>query len=600
MTSHRFRSPSYIVVWALVLFTAAVTVRGLWHGTDGNGWKETIRSDARGYYGYLQATFLRHDLGHEAFNHTYVKYTPTGTLNKYFCGTSLMMMPWFGIGHALAIQDPDAVQDGTSSYEQKAIGVGAWLYLLLGLLALRALLLGLGVREPVVAWTLVALGIGTPLLQYAAMQPGWSHIFSFCVVSGFLWAVQRLGRNITWGAALLAALCLGLVVLIRPVNAMILLAVPIVLGRDTWAVLGRLIQRPKVLFGSALVCLLVVGIQPLLWYVQTGNWVEYGYQGEGFHWDRPEVIKVLFGFRRGLFLWTPLMLLVALGAVLVWRIDRMRSAWTIGYWVVSTYIISSWWIWYYGGGYASRVHIDHYPVLVIPMALMLHRWKNPWWFLARMFMVCCIALNLAQLWQYHHGFLHAESMDREKYSYSFLRFDEAHRDRLGGNYQEAPYNPNGMDVVLTESCDLDSPCLFWNSGVLRELEGAYSGPKVCVYAPGIEFGTTFYATTDTLPTGRALYLEVGLQRMDVFPESSRYALGVTEVRHADGTQYLYEPFRLNPVPGIPGVWQQLEFRIPVPPLEVGDALTFYLWNKDGRSSFLIDAVFMRISAVRPY
>lgn len=594
------RSASLLAVWAMVLITAVVTMRGLWHGTDGNGWKETIRSDARGYYGYLQAFFIRNDLGHEAFNSTYVKYTPTGTLNKYFCGTSVMMAPWFGIGHGFALQHPDGPQDGTSEHEQKAIGVGAWIYLLLGLRALRALLLGLGVRDPIVALIVTGLALGTPLIQYAAMQPGWSHIYSFCVISAFLLAVHRVasGRSAWWVIG--AGAFFGLAVLIRPVNGMILLAVPLVTGASFRSFIQNILKQRLALIGSTLVCCAIVGIQCLLWHMQTGNWVEYGYQGEGFHWSRPEIIKVLVGFRRGLFLWTPLMVLPALCAVLLLTYDRWRSAWSLVYWIVSTYVISSWWIWYYGGGFASRVYIDHYPVLVIPMALVLQRWKLRSVRVAGVFVGCCVVLNLAQLWQFHRGFLHHESMDREKYAYSFLRFDEAHRNKLGGNYQEAPFNPNGMELILEETCGMDDSCTFWSQGFRVPWEGAHSPATVCLFDPYHEFGLIFDANTDTLPTGRALFLEIGLQRFDARAEASLHALGVTEVRNACDSAWFYEPFRLNPLPGKPGVWEQLEYRIPVPPLAEGDRLRFYFWNKELRSQFLIDDVFMRVSAVKPY
>ncbi|MBL7953256.1 MAG: hypothetical protein JNM62_16230 [Flavobacteriales bacterium] len=584
----------------MVLVTALVTMRGLWNGTDGKGWKETIRSDARGYYGYLQAFFIREDLGREAYVPTYVKYTPTGTLNKYYCGTSVMMAPWFGIGHALALQHPEGPQDGTSEHEQKAIGVGAWVYLSLGLLALRALLLGAGARDGVVAWVLFGLCLGTPLVQYAAMQPGWSHVYSFAVISGFLLAVHRFATGSSRWWLVGAGALLGLAVLIRPVNGIVLLAVPLVAGPHWASSLDRLRREYVLLLFALLSFTAIIAIQSALWHAQTGNWVEYGYKGEGFHWSRPQFLKVLVGFRRGLFLWTPLMLLPALCAVLLWRTDRWRSVWAVVYWVVCTYIISSWWIWYYGGGFASRVFIDHYPILVLPMVLVVQRWSVRAWSFTRIFIVLCVALNLAQLWQFHHGFLHQESMDRAKYEYTFLRFDEAHRDKLGGNYQEAPFNPNGMEMILEETCGMDDSCTYWSRGYRVPWEGAYSPATVCLFDAYHEFGLLFDADTDTLPTGRALYLEVGLQRFCARPQASLHALGVTEVRDARDSIWFYEPFRLDPVPCRAGVWEQLEYRIPVPPLKDGDRLSFYFWNQELRSQFLVDDVFIRVNAVRPY
>jgi len=86
-----------------MLVVVAVTVHGWRPAADGTGgWTELIRSDAMGYYGHLTALFIRHDLGHEPFAPEYVQYTPTGTLNKYFCGTAVMMAPWFAGGPGLA------------------------------------------------------------------------------------------------------------------------------------------------------------------------------------------------------------------------------------------------------------------------------------------------------------------------------------------------------------------------------------------------------------------------------------------------------------------------------------------------------------------
>lgn len=593
------RSASYYTVLALALVTALTSVLGLWRGTEGEGWKETIRSDARGYYGYLQAVFIRGDLGHEPFNSTYVKYTRNGTLNKYYCGTSLLMAPWFGLGHAIALADPDSPQDGTSEYEQKAIGIGAWVYLLIGLFALRALFMSLGVRDGIISWTLVTLVLGTPLLQYAAIQPGWSHVYSFAAISAFLLAVHRISSKAGSEWTIAAAALLALIVLIRPVNVMVILAVPLVAVNGPVPLIKDLISRRSTLL-AVLIGLLVFSIQPALWYAQTGNFYEYGYRGEGFHWTRPEVIKVLVGFRRGLFLWTPFMLLPAACAVLLFRIDRSKALFATIYWLVSTYIISSWWIWYYGGGFASRVHIDHYPVLVLPFVLVAQRWSTRWWRSICAFLLLCIGLNLAQLWQFHHGLIHAECMDREKYMYTFLRFGEEHRNKLGGNYQAAPYNPNGMEVVLEETCGMDEQCTFWSGGKRVQWEWAHSPATVCQFDRATEFGLYFQADTDTLPTGRALYLEVGLQRLEARREASLPAVAVTEVRNASGVAYFYEPFPLNPLPGKAGIWEQLEYRIPVPPLSPGDRLSFYFWNKDERAEFFIDDVFMRISAARPY
>lgn len=118
------------------------------------------------------------------------------------------MAPWFAIGHDIALGDPKAPHDGLSIHEMRAVSIGAWVYLLIGLLALRALLLRLGIREGVVVWVLLAIGFGTQLMQYAALQPRL--VPCAFVLRGeplFLLVVQRLvsGGSI-WLSLMAAAL----------------------------------------------------------------------------------------------------------------------------------------------------------------------------------------------------------------------------------------------------------------------------------------------------------------------------------------------------------------------------------------------------------
>ena len=600
-TGMRPLRPSTLAIALVLAVTAVLSVQWLWKGADGQGWKEIIRSDAKGYYGYLPATFIRHDLGHEPFVHEFIFETPDGTLNKYFCGASLMMLPWWAGGHALALLDDAAPKDGYSHYEHKAISLGVWVYLLLGLLLLRALLVRLGVREAVIIWLILSLGLGTTLLQYASQQPAWTHVFSFCCISGFLLLVRKLGdgEHIHW--LLPSGMVFALILLIRPVNATLLLAVPIVLGKDTWPTLTRLIEAKGTLLFALLLGFAVLFIQPLWWHAQTGNWFEWGYRGEGFHWGRPEVFKVLFGFRRGLFLWTPFFLLALISALLLWKRDRVRSLSALAYWIINVYIISSWWIWYYGSGFGSRVFIDHFPVVVLPLALVLHQWTGRKWLWARVFMGSCILLHLLQFVQYHLHIIHHESMDRHKYAYSFLRFGEKYRNALGGNHQAPPFNPNGMNMVLEERDDLEHDMRYWHGGTVEVRPEAKSQHHACVFTPNIEFGRTFEVTTEYLPTGQWLYLEFSMERYEAKAGASHSAQGVTSVEHADGSFGYYDPFRMNPMPGQKDeAWEHIEYRIPVPPLERGDKLKFYLWNQYHDATFMLDDLHMKVFAVNPY
>lgn len=590
-------SPSTLAIAVVMVFFACITWRWSW-----NQGPAIIRSDAVGYYGYLRAVFINHDLGHERPNATYLHETPDGTLNKYFAGEAVMLLPFFLAAHGWAHVSGHET-DGLSSPYVCAIGLAGLVYALFGLLAFRALLRRLAIEEPVLAAVLLTIGFGTQLVQYASIQPGWSHVYSFCMVSVFLLLTARLAehpqlrRYAAWG------LSLGMILLLRPVNGLVLLALPVVLGNGTGSFLRAFTGRwgPMLAAGIAGAC--VVFIQCLLWYMQVGHFVADGYKGEGFHWDRPEVVQVLIGFRRGLFLWTPVLLFTAFSILALWKIDRVRAMASLAYWAVNTYVIASWWIWYYGSGWGARVYIDHYPVLFLPMAVVLSRWYrgSPWLWRASLVALGAVSLfTLAQFYQYNHRLLHVECMDSRKYAYSFLRFDDAHRDRFGGNYRVAPFNPNGLDTLVHEKWDVEGTWSHWLGRRIR-MKGAPSGDHVVACDVVDHFGPSFTMRSSELPKGRALFLAIGFERYVEHVDDTRSVLCVTALEDTSGTQSFYEPFDMEPMPPKgDGVWEHVEYRIAIPPVGEGEDLKFYFWNKKSAARFRLDDLDVTVMAVRPY
>ena len=588
------RSSSWAIT-AVMVFFIAIMVRWPWQGGTRN-----IRSDVKGYHAYLRALFITHDLGHEPDDFEYLNKTPTGTLNKYFAGESVLLLPFFlaahGVAHAFGYPT-----DGYSDPYQKCISIAALVYAFIGLLCLRALMTGLAIRDRTIAMLVMVLGLGTQLLQYTAMQPGWTHAYSFCAICALLLAVQRLEAANGVRSLIAAGVLFGLVVLIRPVNGLALLAVPVVHGDRTRMLITHMFARPLPLIAAIMACVGVLSIQPLLWHAQTGQWWQWSYKGEGFYWDDPKFLHVLFGIRRGLFVWTPVLIPVALSAVLLWKHDRVRSLFTLLYWLVTTYVISAWWIWYYGGGFGQRVYIDHYPVLLIPFALMLERAGTRMFRLSVLFLGIASLFHLAQFWQYHHDIIHHVSMDRTKYAYTFMRFGPPYRNVLGGNDQEAPYHPNGMTLVAQERCGFESPCAMWEGGYILERPGlARSGTRVCQLDSVNVFSATLKLPSATFAKGAMAHLELEFDRYEPVARSSFDALAVLSVERTDGTMDYYEPVRMNPLPGdIDGAWEHIRYKIPIPIFMNGQEVRFYIWNR-GTGTFYLDDLQMRAYGVDPY
>ena len=580
-----------------MLFFAVVT--GSWFMEED---PPIVRSDAKGYYGYLRAVLINHDLGHEEPDPAYIHQTPDGTLNKYFAGEAVLLLPFFLMAHGWAHVSGD-VTDGLSPPYMRAVGIAALCYALVGLLAFRAVMRRSGVNEPAATATILVLGSGTQLVQYASMQPGWSHVYSFCMIALFLLGTMRLAENVAVGRAIAWGLALGLVILLRPVNGLVLLAVPIVLGKDTRAFATVLVRRRGLLVLAVLASASVVAIQCALWYMQTGHPVAYGYKGEGFHWDRPEVRQVLIGFRRGLFLWTPVFLPAALSALVLFRLDRSRALWTGLYWAVNTYIISAWWIWYYGSGWGARVFVDHYPVLFIPLALVLsYFWeaRRALWRVTIGALAVASLFTMMQFYQYNNGLLDTEGMDARKYRYAFMRFDDAHRDRLGGMYRVPPYNPEGLDTLMHEKWDTEGTWSHWDARRIR-MDGAPSPTHAAACDLVDGFGPAFTLKAGEFPAGRELYLAIGFERYVEHADDTRGVLCVTVLEDTAGTQSYYKTFPMEPLPPHGDrAWEHVEYRIPYPAASGAEDLKFYFWNKESRGRFRLDDLDVTVMVVRPY
>jgi hypothetical protein len=274
----------------------------------------------------------------------------------------------------------------------------------------------------------------------------------------------------------------------------------------------------------------------------------------------------------------------------------------IAYWIANTYVISSWWIWYYGSGFGLRVFIDHYPVFLLPLALLLDRMGARWRTYTLSFMAIATCFHFVQFYQYNHYIIDGIGMDRAKYAYTFMRFDDAHRLVLGGNDQEAPYHPNGMTLVAEESCDMERSCALWTGGKVEERPGeAFSGTHVCVLDGSTEFSITFRMPATQLSTTTGTFFEIELHRYSPWPRASFDALAIFSAESPTQGMGYYEPRRMNPLPDDrPGQWERIRYRIPLTDALLPDQeVRFYIWNKE-RGTFLLDDVSVRAWVVNPF
>ena len=563
-------------------------------GEDGRAWRSVIGSDGRGYYAYLSSIFIHHRLSPPVADPDHVVPAGDGEVIKYFAGTAVAQSPFFLVGRACALLT-DAPDDDQSLPYQLAIALAGLVFLLFGLDRVRRLLLELDIGEGAVTFTLALLFFGTGIGHYGIMAPSLSHVYSFALIAALLLATRRFLCHGERTQLLLSAVLFGWVVLVRPVNAIVLLALPAMMmgyGRtagDVWRSIDR-----RTLMLSLVVLSCVLFIQPLLWYLQCGHWLVRPYAGEGFLWTSPRIARSLFGAQKGLFFHWPLLLLVVPGMIALWRAQPRAAFWLTICLSILAYITSAWWSWEYGDSYGPRPYLDLLSVMTLPIAFFFNGISAR----ARLAITTASAplmlLQCFHVWQYKQGIIHPYSMDGEKWRAIFLRTGARWRGALGGDFEPPPYAPHGLLHITSTTMNMEAIAPPWSGG---QLVAEADGNHACRIDAITPLSTTLVVSADSLPDGRTLYLVCALRRLDLAPWCSADALVVCEL-DLNGQKRGYYRFKMNDLPStVPDRWRSWRYAFRMPAPLPGEALRFYIWQP-GSGAFLIDDLAVRISAAR--
>lgn len=400
-------------------------------------WKFILQADAKGYYAYLPATFIYHDLNFGFFDHIerekyhdpdlfydYRADHEGQTINKYYCGTALAQLPFFLTAH-LVTRLTGLDLDGYSRWYMISVNLAALFYLWLGLLFLLKLLETYSISQNNQALTLLSLAFGTNLFYYTVGEPGLSHIVSFAAIASFLWTIRAYFSDAKNNHLILLGLLLGVIVLIRPVNGLVLLLVPFLAGSKKRLSDGlqTLKSRRNALLLSLLTMLMVISIQLVIYKISAGSFLIYSYGEEGFNFLDPHIYDILFSYRKGLFVYTP-MYLLSLGGLWYLHQKSVFLGWTaLGFFFILTYILSSWWMWYYGGSFSSRVFVEYLPFFGVSLAFLLNETQRQKRHLVMIMIFVLIVICQIQTYQYRYYEIHWSEMTKEAYWDVFLRID---------------------------------------------------------------------------------------------------------------------------------------------------------------------------------
>lgn len=385
-----------------------------------NSYHGELWADRGGYFVYLPATF---QFGFNARSvpagldtltgHGFKLDTLSGrVVTKYTAGVAMLQAPFYLIGHGVAVI-MGLPSDAYGPLDHVIVDVAAPVLLSLGLLFLF-LVLRKRYGDQLSAWVLLAIYAGTNLFFYTIGDPGMSHVYSFFLFALLLFLLDRwFEAPERWRTLVFIGITAGLIVLVRPTNAVFLLVAPFV-GvdgwRSGWMRIASNVTPSRVLL-VLLPALLMWVPQLIYWQYAFGSAFIWPYVDEGFtNWASPEFARFWFAPNNGLFSYTPLYALVVLSAWVAWKNgERGTSAASLLAFLAVSYLGASWWVWHFGCGFGSRTMVEYLALFAFPLAgathLSIQRWGR--WLPITVFILLGV-YNLKLVYSYGNCWFHDE------------------------------------------------------------------------------------------------------------------------------------------------------------------------------------------------
>ena len=593
----------------LILIILAISFFNI-NGFFNNQKSEIIKSDGLGYYSYLPAIFIYNDYKQEFPKQIFSKYYEHNGLpeymqiidgkpvNKYFFGVAVLMSPFFLLAHVLSFffQLPT---DGYSLLYQYLSGLSALVYIFIGIFFCDKLLRIYGASSFQSFFICSFLIFATNIYYYSVVEPVMSHSFSFGIISAFLFYTKSILKFEKSKYIIPAFITLGLIILIRPFNILIILILPFL--SEGFQKIKSSIRFLLQNYYSTILCILflilLISLQFIICYKQNGHFINYSYTDEKFYFDKPNIIKALFSYHKGFFIYTPLLFFVCIGFIYLFRKNRYSAISLFMFFFILVYLMSCWHVWYYGASFGYRPLIDYYALFALLFLFTLSLLKSKTSKLVFFILcLCTLYVNQIQAYQYRKFIFYWNGMSYYKYWRVFLSTDDKWIGYVWDNPEVADYT--GI-TVATFTNNFEHQEEEWQSNSIADIgHNAFSGNKVTVLDSSNIFSSTLiiqkYKKIADLKRIFVVARGYIFNQKNLDTDKLKF---VISYQKPENEVYYFETRMVDNLFEAKNGWMRFEIAKRVDgPESFSDIIKVYFWNPD-KQLFLIDD--LTIDFVKP-
>ncbi len=569
-----------------------------------------ISWDVFGYYLYLPMTFIYNDLRLqdvtvvqgivEQYNVSSTFYQafslPNGNwVMKYSAGMAILYLPAFVFGHVMALMT-EYPADGFSWPYQLGMFIEVMIIAGLSIWYLRKLLLRF-FNDKMVAMLILLVIVGTNYLintSYIGAGAG-THNYLFLIYCFIVILTMEYHEHFRQRDIILLGIACGMAILSRP-SEIVCLLIPLF-----WGVTSQEGLREKVLLFKkhwkhlavfSAVVVAIGSVQLFYWKYVTDSFFHYSYgggAGSSFNFLQPHTLKVLFSYRKGWYLYTPMMLLATIGLIVALR-KKLNGSWSFGlYFLFNLWIVSSWHCWWYAESFGQRSLVQSMPIMAVGLGYLFNSVNRDWLRKGLMSLgVLLLLLNLFQSYQFSYWIIDPSRQTGKYYWASFFdlypsgkheRLKLVQRDGLGKanfgsesdyyHFEHATFDYEGG--LLTERVQLDSTVVK---------DGKYSA-----FLTG-EFSDQHLVKFNDLTTGHYVWFKVSV---DVFPlkELQEHPFSLVMCTNYGDDSYKYQALDSEGLELKNGQWNKISMLYLSPEMRTNtDPIKAYLWNRGGNQMYM--------------